>query len=232
VDAGSRQPAQSGPLLEPRLGEPCPVSTIEDRSDAEHVRWLVIRRNGRRGIDKVITAIAVWLALNSLFWGAALTESSIGSAIAGLVALVVSVLWIRAAILEYLRREELILDRTGLTQVCRIGSRVTKFLVPLHLIRFFQVDCVGIYQGGDNYVIVYHARGDVRMASFLGYRYASTYKWLIRQLATGCALLLDTDPEQFLVRDVECPDESPLGRDTTGVDSNEKASGDEDAKAS
>jgi len=207
VSVGAREPAQSGPVLEARRHEACPVSTIEDRSDAEHVRWLIIRRGGRRKlVTKVIVPIVFWLVLETLFWGTAIERGSVGWGLVGVLTLVLALWWVHKGILDYGRYVELILDEEGLTQVTRIGKHVYRGTIGLDRIQFFRSELSDSYDtsdGFDHCVVVYFDGGSKMLAKSMGYtwKHRDAISWVVQQLATGCALLLDVDPGQFLYRE-------------------------------
>jgi len=106
------------------------------------------------------------------------------------------------------RSDEVILDQSGLTHIERFAWVVRKRHIPLDAIDFFTVSQSG---GEENRfyepcVVLYHSsdRKEFNIAGLLGHNEAEL-QWVARYLASGCALLLDTEPGRFFYTDPPGP---------------------------
>ena len=210
IQAGVRQPEYSPQLLQARRQEPPPAETIEDLSDGEHVRRLVVRRKPGTWLSAFAWPVMTLLAVAAPVEYALLSQPmSIGMWIlSALVPLAcVSIIGVSTWIFRS-RSDEVILDHAGFTHIERVARRARERHIPLDAIDFFTVgEC-----GGDNNryyepcVVLYHGSDQKErgIAGLLGHN-DKELQWVARYLASGCALLLDTEPERFLYTDPPPP---------------------------
>ena len=206
--AGTRGPAQSGPLLEARQLPPPPAATIEDRSDAQHVRWLVIRRKKRLPSFTDICIVLFVFMLAAIFSAKAISDRSIGWAILAVVLAIGSIALVYGVVASLSRYQEIFLDEQGLTVHPGAPSRNTTSLtrlIPLEAIQFFQDESEGYYGDYHSHVRVYGDGTDWLLGSGLGYAPLEMV-WVAHYLASGCALLLGTETEHFLVARPDPPE--------------------------
>lgn len=205
IQPGIRQPEYSPKLLQARRQEPPPAETIEDLSDGQHVRRLRVRRKPGTWLSAFAWPVATLLAVAAPFEYAFLSQQMwILSALVPLACACIIGLstWIFRS-----RSDEVILDHAGLTHIERVAWRAREHHIPLDAIDFFTVGnsysddrfyepCVVLYHGSDQ-----KGRG---ISGLLGHNDVEL-QWVARYLASGCALLLDTEPGRFLYTDPPRP---------------------------
>ena len=208
IQPGIRQPEYSPQLLQARRQEPPPAETIEDLSDGEHVRRLLVRRKRGTAVFAMVTPTYLTVILGGVVeYSLYLSRRSTVAPILSVLVLLACGWFIRATMRRISSmRDEVMLDGTGLTHIRRVGRRcIHERHIPLDAIEFLSVGNSFLKSSGkyDPCVVLYHASDQIerRIAGLLGYGYADL-EWVARYLATGCALLLDAEPERFLY-DVE-----------------------------
>jgi len=206
IQPGIRQPEYSPQLLQARRQELPPAETIEDLSDGEHVRRLLVRRKRGTWLSAFAWPVVTLLAVAAPVEYALLSgPMSIGMWILStLVPLACACIIGLSTWIFRSRSDEVILDHTGLTHIKRVDWRAHEHHIPLAAIDFFTV---GNSYSDDRFyepsVVLYHGSDQKErgIAGLLGHKDVEL-QWVARYLASGCALLLDTEPERFLY-DVE-----------------------------